>query len=71
LLRGVRCGEFMLDPHFTHEVFHAVVLEFRPISVLMALITSSNVRSVCLANLVKNLWVSSLDLRRNTHVYIE
>jgi hypothetical protein len=28
LLRSVRCGEFMLDPLLTHEVFHGVVLEF-------------------------------------------
>jgi hypothetical protein len=28
LLRGVWSGEFMLDPLFTHEVFHGVVLEF-------------------------------------------
>jgi hypothetical protein len=31
LLRGVRSGELMLDPLFTHEVIHGVVLEFRPI----------------------------------------
>jgi hypothetical protein len=28
LLRGVWCGEFMLDPLFTNEIFHGVVLEF-------------------------------------------
>jgi hypothetical protein len=53
LLRGVRCGEFMLDPLITKKIFYGVVLEFRPLLVLMVLITSSNVRSACLANLEK------------------
>src|SRR4051812_30421756 len=67
LLRGIWCGILVLNPLITQEFFQGVVLELGALSLLIAKIAMLYFLWACLAKSMKVAFVSSLDLRKNTH----